>query len=517
MKVRPRLAVAVLLLIAATLLSVVFWNEPAFLISSDSLLPAAFVWDVLHHSYAWSNFQQARVPSFFPDLLIYAPVQILTGSWRLAMTVWIFVVVGWLLAIGTWITARLARASLEVAALSFLLPCLVFMMGAAFGFPRFAEAMDNNGYLLPYLLILIPYTHGGSFLLALTAASVPGRNVEQAVTPKAFALWIFCCAGAVSDPICLVALLVPLTAAILASLSVGVVGRNTSRQLLAGAWGGAALGWLLARQLFREAMPMPSLASIREHLGSLAAGSIGHPGITIVVLGFVLLVGCDIRQRGLRGWLGSFWSVFGVTSVLGCLAVMIIYYQDIWSYRYALPLFWWTVILTAAALTRYGERSPSLLHLPVAGIIAGLALWDLTHGLHTPKLLVWEAPVASCLQKSGLRAGLADYWGARSNSAASNWEIQIEQITKAGAANVWGNDILWFNHDIHDGSRRPDYRFILMDDLSPDRIASVYGRPDNVMTCGQTTVWLYNDADQLYHNLARVSPFLAELKAPPAD
>jgi len=37
------------------------------------------------------------------------------------------------------------------------------------------------------------------------------------------------------------------------------------------------------------------------------------------------------------------------------------------------------------------------------------------------------------------------------------------------------------------------------------------------MTCGQTTVWLYNDADQLYHNLARVSPFLAELKAPPAD
>ncbi|MGD0105607.1 MAG: hypothetical protein ABSC06_16420 [Rhodopila sp.] len=307
MIVRPRLAIAVLLFVAAILLSVLFWNEPAFLISSDSLLPAAFVWDVLHHSYAWSNFQQARLPSFVPDLVIYAPVQILTGSWRLALTVWIFVVAGWLLAIGTWVTVRLARATFEVAALSFLLPCLVFMVGAAAGFPRFATAMDNKGYLFPYLLILLPFTHGGSFLLALTAASVPGRNVEQAVTPKALALWIFCCAAAVSDPICLAGLLVPLTAAILANLSVGVVGRNTSRQLLAGAWGGAAVGWLLAQRLFREAMPWPSLASIPEHLGSLAGGSVGHPGITIVVLGLVLLLGCDIRQRGLRGWLGSFW------------------------------------------------------------------------------------------------------------------------------------------------------------------------------------------------------------------
>ena len=283
MIVRPRLAIAVLLFVAAILLSVLFWNEPAFLISSDSLLPAAFVWDVLHHSYAWSNFQQARLPSFVPDLVIYAPVQILTGSWRLA------------------------RATFEVAALSFLLPCLVFMVGAAAGFPRFATAMDNKGYLFPYLLILLPFTHGGSFLLALTAASVPGRNVEQALTPKAFALWIFCCAAAVSDPICLAGLLVPLTAAILANLSVGVVGRNTSRQLLAVAWGGAAVGWLLAQRLFREAMPWPSLASIPEHLGSLVGGSVGHPGITIVVLGLVLLLGCDIRQRGLRGWLGSFW------------------------------------------------------------------------------------------------------------------------------------------------------------------------------------------------------------------
>jgi hypothetical protein len=153
----------------------------------------------------------------------------------------------------------------------------------------------------------------------------------------------------------------------------------------------------------------------------------------------------------------------------------------------------------------------------VAGIIAGLALWDLAQGLHAPKLFVWESPVASCLQKSGLRAGLADYWGARTISAASNWEVQVEQITKAGAAYVWGNDMLWFNHDIHDGSRRPAYRFIVVDDLSPDQIALVYGRPDNVMICGPATVWLYNDPDQLYQNLARVSPFLAELKALPAD
>src|SRR5208282_3945991 len=91
-----------------------------------------------------------------------------------------------------------------------------------------------------------------------------------------------------------------------------------------------------------------------------------------------------------------------------------------------------------------------------------------------------------------------------------DWQLQIEQITEAGAAYYWGNDRLWFSHDIHDGSRRPPYRFIIMERLPARQITAVYGQPDHVMMCGSTAVWIYDDSNRLYYNLERASPSLAD-------
>jgi hypothetical protein len=238
-----------------------------------------------------------------------------------------------------------------------------------------------------------------------------------------------------------------------------------------------------------------------------------HPSLMIVGGGLALALASDAWRLGPRGWLASFWPVFATTSALGSLAVTIlnwIPYDNFWGYRYALPFLWWTVILAAAALARLCHRRPVLLRLPVATFIAGLALADLATGLHVPRLFDWKSPLASCLQNTGLRAGLADYWVARKTSAASDWQLQIEQISETGAAYFLVNDRLWFTHDIHDGSRRPPYRFIIMDRLPGQQITAAYGPPDHVMMCGSTAVWIYDDSNRLYHNLERASPSLAD-------
>jgi len=193
-------------------------------------------------------------------------------------------------------------------------------------------------------------------------------------------------------------------------------------------------------------------------------------------------------------------------------------YVDAWSYRYALPFLWWTVILAAAALARVCDRRPLLLRLPVAAITAGLAVVWLSRGVHAPRLLRWDSPLATCLQKAGLHAGLADYWVARRTAAASDWQLQVDQLGATGAAFYWGNDRFWFTHDIHDGARRPPYRFIVMDKLPAPQITAIYGRPDHVMLCDATSVWVYDDSGRLYHDLERASPSLADtLTAAPKD
>jgi hypothetical protein len=522
------------LLVSCAVLALFFLDRPGFLISSDTLLQAEFVWDALHHGYAWSGFQQSRVPSIFPDLLVFAVVQAVTGSWRIAMALWVFVALGWLMAVASWITARIARCCGATATFAVLLLFSLVLVGASLGFLRYALVMDGSLYVSPYLIILLPNYHSGPFLIGLTAAAVASRAAEPTGTapngtspagasdPAAVSglvvLALLAAAMCVSDLLCVTSLLLPLTAALLAGLSVGAVARRTAIRLLVAAWGGGALGWICAQLLSRQSLPFPNRYAIEWAIIRLPTHLAQHPGMLIIWGGLAVLLATDGWRRGMRGWLGSFWSVFAVTSALGSLALTMLLYVDVWSYRYALPFLWWTVILAAAALARICHRRPALLHVPVVAIIAGLAVVWLMQGWHTPRLISWKSSLAECLQNAGMRAGLADYWLARRTGAATDWQLQIDPLAANGSAYYWGNDRFWFTHDIHDDSRRPLYRFIVMDRLPPPQIAAVYGHPDRVMRCEATEVWVYDDPDRLYHDLERASPSLAStFAAAPAE
>ncbi len=512
------------LLVPCAYLCLLLLDEPDFLVSSDSLFPAAFVWDLMHTQAAWLTVQQPHIPSFFPDLLVYGPVQALTGSWRMASAVWVFVVLGWLAAILSWITARIARSSLESATLCVLALLVLVMTGAAWGLPRFVPVSASDDPFFPWLLILMPYTHGGPFLLALTVAAIASQAVVMPSAMKMVWLGLLAFATELSDQLCLISLLVPLTTAIIGGLLVKTVARKPALAILSCVWGASALGSVCLRLLDRQAMPLPSPDEMLGHIGGFANGLAHHGGMSFAMTGLVLMLATAVWRRGLRGFLGNFWLMFAATGAAGSLALTMLLYEDVWSYRYALPMLWWAFALAAATMAEVSSRRRFTMSLGSAAVLVSclMLVWPegtaLAGGLSAavsrmPRLFGGESALASCLRQTGLGAGLADYWVARKTSAETDWDLQIDPIDSVGEARVWGNNRSWFTHDIHDETRRPSYRFIVMDRLTPALIAPVYGQPDRVTMCGSSTVWLYDDPARVYRNLERASPFLADLFA----
>jgi len=505
MKIRPGTALAAGLVVPCGLLGLLIWDRPDFLISSDTLLPAAFVWDMLHVGGAWSGFQQPRVPSFVPDLLIFGIVQAVTGSWRVAMAVWVSLILGWLVMIASWIATRLARSSSEASTFAFLLLLIPLLTAAVLGFPRFVTDADRDGYAFPALFILMPYSHGGPFLLALTAAALASRATQNPKLSNVTGLGILSCAAVSSDLLSVATLLLPLTMALQCGVVVKTVPWRTAFRLLSASWCGGAIGWIGTRMLDLQPMRLGSFAAIPDHIILFAAELSSHPGIVITLAGLAAFLVIDASRRGWRLWLGGFWPVFAAVSALGSLGVTMLRYEDVWSFRYAIPLIWWVVILAAAALAGSDRARQIWPRIVVVIITAGLGLICIADGLHVPRLFDWNLPLAACLRTEGLSTGLAEYWNARKASAASDWRIDVEQIMPDGSAMLWGNDRRWFSQDIHDSTRRPMYRFIVMGGLEAGKIVAVFGKPDRVVTCASEIVWVYDDAQQLYENLVRAT------------
>ena len=481
-------------LIAAFALTAWFvCDRPALLISSDTLFPAEFVWDLLHHDNAWSGFEQPHIPSFFPDLAVFGPVQTLTGNWRAGFAAWVFVALTWLVLILRQIIGQIAGIDAEAAtrpALAALLPI--------------AAAAAPVKAIFPFLFVLLPYTHGGSLLLALSAAVITSPGCRWPPEARMLALVPLCFAAALSDQLFAGYFLVPATLALGGQVLTRAIGGPIALRLIAGAWSGAVLGLVCVEGLDRQIMLFPPLAELPLRYGRFFLALPQTPAMAVTLGVFALSISVEAWRRGWRGFIAGFWPVFALVSSLGSLSLTILLYEDIWSWRYALPLLWWSVTMGATLTARASFPMAS----PISGraVAAGFALICLVMGPRVPRLFHWNAPLATCLRDAGLRTGLADFWVARATSAASDWQLQIQQIDSHGAARIWGNNRFWFTRDIHDGAQRPEYRFVVLDGLPETRIAAAYGAPDRVMMCGTVRVWIYNDPDQVYANLRRASP-----------
>lgn len=456
--------------------------------------------------------KQPHSPSFVPELLIHWIVQAATGSWRVAMATFVLLLIVWLMTIMSWIVARIAQSGREAAILSVVLVATPLIAAGALG--RFGS--NDAGAFFPWLFFVQPNSHGGTFLLALTAAAVAGRATTHAMAYGPIWVALLSFVAYASDQLTLVFFLAPVTAALLGAAVVQVGSRQSALRVLAGAWGGAALGGACTVEVDRQYMLRPTPSSMLEHAGRFLADLGHHPVPVLTIAALTLGLVAIAWRREPRTWVAGFWPIFATSSAVGSLALTMVLYEDIGSFRYAHPLLWWAAMFAAAALAKRGRSLARRLPrrpFGAACLASGLALSGPLAGWHVPRLLVWDSPPASCLRQAGMRAGLAEYWYARLTSAASDWGIQVEQVDSFGAARIWGNDRLWFTHDIHDTSRRPRFQFVIIDSLPEDRIAAAYGKPDRRMACGSATVWIYDEPGKLYRDLARASPGLEDLFA----
>ena len=498
----------------------VLFDTKSFLdtvIQSDSLQLASAVWDYSTHDYARVGFQLARVPSLVPDLLVYGAIQLATGSWRLAslgyggLSLLAFAVLaGGIVRDVThseWRTGVQAVLLLSLAALMLELPITAASR---------------------HLVLLMPSHHGGSFILSLAALSVARRWLRQPTGSMLILLFGLVISGVLSDFLFVITGVGPLLAVLaymslrrrIAAASVGL--------LLCCLAAGVAVARQLDRLLTREPISAIDWTSVPERanafLASLADLAAAAPLTVLLadVLPLLALIAYPLvarrgRRRGGSTEAEEFWWVASASSVLATVIATGLYYEDLASYRYVTALLWWPIVWTAAVLVRAtGLARGYAVATGLSGVTAVLGFAYFWAGPHAPAVLSLHHPLEPCLvegqRSAGLKAGLADYWRARTIEASSDWRLQVDQIGRDGSAYYWGNDRLWYTHDIHDGTRAPQYNYIVMARLDEAAIRQHYGAPSRILDCGGVAVWIYDDPASVSRVLVSLSPILSGME-----
>lgn len=453
--------------------------------NADTLLPAAYAENLLHHSATLATFQLPRVPSILPDLALYGGLFAVVPNWRWAAFAYaILSYVGLVLAGGAVVGQmagvgwrRGAAGLLAVSAAGLLLQVGT---GAAVG---------------ALFYVFVPVVHSGSFILSLAALLMVRRGLTRPSAGWAAATAVVTALGMLSDKLFFGSFLVPMGAGAIAwAVLRGGSAVPVLLRVLPAAFGcgiGDGLGTVLfTRWLLREPdMPIePHVqlallgAMAQDHYVWLAVGAAG----TVVALPWLWAR----REPGL-----AFWWAAGSVTVIGFLGLLPLLYADVYATRYVQPVWWWGVMVLTAGLLRLAPRWA----IPAAGALAALGAAILVPGghdlAHPGAVLAAGSPVAACLaplEAQGLiHAGIAHYWDARRIEAMSGWQLQVEPVINGGRIFVWGNNLSDYLHDRSDPAKPPLFDFIIMDRLVAADVRGRFGTPDRVIPCPGTDVWVY--------------------------
>jgi hypothetical protein len=510
------------IVLGALLCAAVMFDTPHQLgqtMNADTLLPFSIGWDITHQAYGWRGHDFARIPSFLPDLTLlamaYAAIPSLPWSLLLygAAQLLIFI---WLAGA---LAARLAGSGFAAGcAMVFALFCVLALM---------ERATNEIGLVAG---VFVPLSHVGPFLFSLVTAWLAIRQIDA---PTRRRTWLLAAAAApvfLSDRL----LVVEMAAPLVAGCAVLVLGRRLpagrAAAILGATAAGALAGLLVIHMLdragirFERAMPLSladmghsTLKFLRElpaFLATMITGLIagGVVPMTAFLL-FPLLILRDLRRADPAAWERIFLWCFAATSIAGCVVFTAAFYNDPGGYRYLIPAWVWPLIFLAALLLRSGLLARASPLLATVAACAFLFVFTVPNrgGI---ALLRWDDATAACLRplrgKLDLRAGLAGYWEARPIELATDWTLQVDQITEEGYIYAWGNDVNWYRHSLADPKVAPDYNFIVMRMLYPDRIRAMYGPPDEVAPCGDTEVWVYRTPGFLRDRLLASSPHITD-------
>ena len=124
-----------------------------------------------------------------------------------------------------------------------------------------------------------------------------------------------------------------------------------------------------------------------------------------------------------------------------------------------------------------------------------------------------------CTTQYGLKAGLADYWIARTITMATDWRVQVNQVQPHVPVSpfFWGNNALWFYLDARTGAPIA-YNFVVTPPTGRAGVEDLYGTPSRYVTCGGYELAVYGDpvamTAKVFDVIERYEPSAAELTAP---
>ena len=490
---------AALITLATAILCLVFADgDEHMLTNADTMIPTAFIWDLLHRVDGWRTFQLPRVPSLFPDFFVYGILDVATGDFRRAILGYSIFQCGAFVWVGGLIVSRAARVPLIHAAAALLVVIdAVFLVDYIFHNPVWV-----------HFNMFVMMVHFGPFMLSLVSILL----VLSLLTAwrRSLALWLAlsCFIAFLSDRIFMFDFVVPAAATVLVFVATGRIGWNRAIALGLTIGAGLALATVVDLSLDRAADVMierplaHALTFLREAPPFLAwatasaSVSLALPYTIFIAYPFIAWFGPRSSLERRWEWPTTFVWTFAAAAILSVFALGVAIYEDLGSQRYFVAVAFWPLIFVAVAALAFG-RGPAI--CATWGLLLALSVtlaMPIYPRAFVPRLLGWENALATCLLEKkaelGLRAGLSDYWRSRPAMISSNWTLQLDQITADGHPFYWNNDSTWYEHSLESQDRPPGYNFIVIDKLDPPALLRRFGNPARTAQCGTDTIWVYS-------------------------
>ena len=499
-------------------------------LNSDALyLPALFRDLDAAGLSAVASWNLTPSPYVFPDMLIYAAADGLTGNFRqeiflyAVLQIWLFFIAGWLVC----------RELTTTAFAPYMVAFWLVMSAIVFGGYAVAGPYTLRWYIYGFL----SGHHFGALIVSLFAFQLMIACVLRPAAAMAVAsaavLAALIVAAILSDLIFVPYFCIP-ALAVLACLAMarelrrraivigllvtaltvagyvlnGVVNRAAAVYLTSIRSGSETL-WAFWSVLVRD-------AGAEQMLGAFVLAAVAV--VTVAALNGAIML---LRDRPLalpaRQQLLPF-TIFVATASIVIVIVVIgtRVFVNLMTIRYVLPFAFlpplWLAILLAGWVGgvgvtggRRGLATVMVLGLPCA-------LWSAWWFTRTPLNTVFQVPpTLACFDGADRTGGLAGYWQAKPLMLFSDDRVRAVQVDPTGAPMLWINNNSWYTED--DGSL-PRFSFILMDELNEQAILARYGVPDRVETCGASRIWRYGDSRNVTIALLQNSPLQTALTIP---
>jgi hypothetical protein len=497
----------------ALLIFIYIYKEAVlYSVNSDMVLPADLTHLVFQQNFPLDSYLLPRAPGIFPDLLIYIPLLLVSGSWRFVIFCMAALHLSGLTFGAGLIIRQMVGARVRHAAIIFLLLAVPVILW---------EIAKGQFYRHLHLIEQV-ISHSGEFVISLFALVLALSAVHEARPDKLFGLFAVSVCCFLSDKLSLFEWHLPLIIAIAPLLWRDE--RPNAIRTLAAVIAGLVAAYFVDRVLFSHLLQRSGeiairLSTIGQHsglwlqdvswgmlLGGILPAAIvfGASGIIPMFHGRTQRLTRYFADKNRPNFLLC-WR-FGLAAAFMPLVLVItllyerpphqsafVDFVEINWQRYCDTLFWWPVIVmaavAAAALEGIGLRR---LIVPAGLALLMLLIVRLPH--HLPLLATWRSPMADCLKDNyaslGPVSGLAGYWNARSVAIGLDWSIEIDQIYPDGHRFLWGNDALSYQKR----PGKPRYGFVIIRGLEVAEIQKNYGGPDRILSCPGSDIWIYQDA-----------------------